>query len=141
MGDKQTAKDDFMKCVNHKNFISIKPEQSIFQHDKFLTSATVNTISIKGKDQDLHQYLTENNIDICTVTETWLSDADADKLWLQTTDLNNNNYKFVPFLRSNGRDGGIGRIYKSQLQMKLNPMAKCTLFNMESGRSTLRKQQ
>ena len=44
--------------------------------------------------------------------------ADADKLWLQTTDLNNNNYKFVLVHRSNGRGGGIGIIYKSQLQME-----------------------
>ena len=93
-------------------------EQSILQHDKFFTLATVNTRSIKGKDQELHQYLTENNIDICTVTKTWLSDADADKLWLQITDLNNNNYKFVQVHRTNGRGGGVGIIYKSQLQME-----------------------
>ena len=115
---KQTGNDDLKKCVHHKNLISMKMEQSILQRNKCFTLATVNTRSIKGKDQDLHQYLTENNIDICTVTETWLSDADADKLWLQTTDLNNNNYKFVPNHRSNGSGGGIGIIYKSQLQME-----------------------
>ena len=75
-----------------QNLISIKTEQSILQHDKFFTLATVNIRSIKGKDQELHQYLTENNIDMFTVTETWLSDTHADKLWLQTMDLNKNNY-------------------------------------------------
>ena len=95
---KQTAKDHLMKCINHKNLISMKTEQSILQHDKFFTLATVNTRSIKGKDQDLHQYLTENNIDICTVTDTWLSNADVDKLWLQTTDLNNNSYNLYQFI-------------------------------------------
>ena len=30
----------------------------------------------------------------------------------------NNNYKFVPFHRANRRGGGIGIIYKSQLQME-----------------------
>ena len=108
-----------------KNITSIKTEQSILQLDKFITLATANTRSVKEKDQDLHQYLTENNIDICIVTETWLSDADADKLWLQTTDLNN-NYKFVPAHRSNGRGEGIGIIYKSQLQME----TKCSGPNM-----------
>ena len=47
-----------------------------------------------------------------------LGDTDADKLWLQTTDLNSNNYKFVLVHRTNGRGGGIGIIYKSQLQME-----------------------
>ena len=107
-----------MKCVNHINHKSIKTEQSILQHDKFFTLATVNTRYIKGKDQHLHHYLTENSKDICIVTETRLSDAE--KLWLQTTDLNNNNYKFVPVHTSNGRGGGIGIIYRSQLQMEPN---------------------
>ena len=128
---KQTAKDDLMKCINHKNLISIKTESSILQHNKFFTLATVNTRSIKGKDQDLHQYLTENSTDICTVTETWLSYADVDKLWLQTTDLNNNNYKFVPVHRSNGRGGGIGIIYKSQLQME--PKSNGQMCSFEYG--------
>ena len=115
---KQSVNDDLMKSINHKNLICIKTEQSILQHNKFFTLATVNTRSMKGKDQDLHQYLTENNADICTVTETWLSDADADKLWLQTTDLNNNNCKFVPYIEAMEGMEELGIIYKSQLQME-----------------------
>ena len=114
---KHIVKDNLIKCINHKNVIYIKTVQSILQHDKFFTLATVNTRSVKGKDQELHQYLTENNIDICTVTETWVSDTDADKLWLLTMDLNN-NYKFVPVHRTNGRGGGIGIMYKRHLQME-----------------------
>ena len=128
---KQTAKDDLMKSINCKNLISIKTEQSILQHNKFFTLATVNTRSIKGKDQYLHQYLMENNIDIGTVTKTWLSDADADKLWLQTTDLNTNNYKLVLVHKSNGRGGGIGIIYKSQLQME--PKCNGQMHSFEYG--------
>ena len=55
--------------------------------------ALVKARSIKNKDLMLHQHLIEKEIDICIVIETWLGQADIDKIWYESTVLNRNQFQ------------------------------------------------
>ena len=59
----------------------------------YLTCAALNARSIKNKDQLLFQELTDNNIDIGLITETWLKDVLDDEAWVNKLALQQNSYK------------------------------------------------
>ena len=58
-------------------------------------------------------------MDILPLTETWLTDNQSDKLWLQSTPLNRDPYKILVHNRQNRRGGGIALILKSDFTTKL----------------------
>ena len=50
-----------------------------------------NIQSINSKELLLLEHLSNNNIDIAVITETWLNN-DTDKAWVLTSELNRNGY-------------------------------------------------
>ena len=80
-----------------------------------------NIQSIRNKELILYDYLQSNDIDICIITKTWLQNCNSDEIWLEMTDLNNNEFKMGVSNRTNQLGGGIAIITKSQLgQHKLD---------------------
>ena len=69
------------KSSNKDNLICINIEQQeeIPNHHS-LCICSANIQSIKNKQLLLHQYLVENYIDLCVLTETWLKDTEADQV-------------------------------------------------------------
>ena len=59
----------------------------------YLKIATLNARSVKNKDQLLFQELTDNNIDIGLITETWLRNTQEDEAWVNQSALQQNSYK------------------------------------------------
>ena len=59
----------------------------------------------------------ENKIDICIVTETWLTDDD--KVWLDCSDLSKNGYHIQSANRRNRRGGGLAIIATTNIKTKL----------------------
>ena len=80
--------------VNSANLTRIKMETTHSMIDsKFkLTMSLLNAQSIKNKELILHGQLIHHDVDICVLTETWLSDSDLDRTWLQCTVLNKAPY-------------------------------------------------
>ena len=81
--------------VNSSNLIQIKMDanQSMRDLKLNLTLSLLNAQSIKNKELLLHGQLTHHDVDICILTETWLSDNDSDRTWLQYTVLNKVPYQ------------------------------------------------
>ena len=52
-------------------------------------------------------------INTLLVTETWLSDRDSDKIWLQATNLNKKDLNLFSSNRKERREGGLGLIIKN----------------------------
>ena len=52
----------------------------------------------------------ENNIDLYVLTETWLSDTEADQVWLQCSSLNNDGFKCSTSNRQGRRGSGLAPI-------------------------------
>ena len=81
----------------------------------YLTIATLNARSVKNKDQLLFQELTDNNIDVGLITETWLMDMQEDEAWVNQSALQQNAYKTWLHNRpSDHHGGGLALIHKNQ---------------------------
>ena len=81
--------------MNSANLICIKMDttQSMIDTKLKLTMSLLNAQPIKNKELLLHGQLIHHDVDICILTETWLSDSDLDRTWLQYTVLNKVPYQ------------------------------------------------
>ena len=79
---------------NNNNLIRINTEQQeVISNYHSLCICLANIQSVKNKQLILHQYLVENKIDLCNLTETWLRNTEADQAWLQCSVINNSGFK------------------------------------------------
>ena len=82
----------------------------------YLKIATLNARSVRNKDQFLFQELTDNNIDIGLITETWLKDTQEDEAWVNQSALQQNSYKTWLHNRpSDQHGGGLALIHKKHI--------------------------
>ena len=79
--------------------------------------ATGNVQSLKNKEQTLLHELTEQDIDIMFVTETWLTQDD--KVWLDSCDFNKNIYRIQPAHHQTSKGGGLTLIHRSTSEVRL----------------------
>jgi hypothetical protein len=85
-------------------------------HEKCMAIAVVNTRSIRNKaDQFLH-HCHNTHIDICGVTESWLTDNDDPIISSLTSDC----YRFLHANRQNKRGGGVGLLVSTAIETTLN---------------------
>ena len=85
----------------------------------YLKIATLNARSVKNKDQFLFQELTDNNIDIGLITETWLKDTQEDEAWVNQSALQQNSYNTWLHNRPNDQHGGgLALIHKKHIPIK-----------------------
>ena len=76
-----------------------------------------NTQSIKSKELQLHKVIQEENIDLCVVTETWLSNNVEDDTWVKCSVLNNDNLKLANVNRISRKGGGTALVYSNNLKV------------------------
>ena len=74
--------------------------------------------SVKNKDMILHQYICDNKIDLCILTETWLRDSDIDKVWISCTSLNNGYLRMDTSHRIGQQGGGLALVSSNMLNVK-----------------------
>ena len=79
---------------NKENLIQIHGDDKLTKPDKSINFSLLNARSIKSKDCQLHHHLHSNKIDFAVIMETWLSNGDTDKIWLESMDLNKLDYHF-----------------------------------------------
>ena len=85
----------------------------------YLRIATLNARSVRNKDQLLFQELTDNNIDVGLITETWLKDTQEDEAWVNQSALQQNSYKTWLHNRPNDQHGGgLALIHKKHIPIK-----------------------
>ena len=96
---------------NKNNLIRIKIEQQeVISNYHSLCICLANIQSVKNKQLVLHQYLVENKVDLCILTETWLRNTEADQAWLQCSLINNSGFKCFASNRQDRRGGGLALI-------------------------------
>ena len=74
-----------------------------------------NIQSVRNKENELLEYLTDNNFDACILTETWLKDTDKHVVWVNCLSLNTNSHRIII---SNRPRGGLALVYKSSFSVK-----------------------
>ena len=76
------------------------------------------TLSLLNAQSNKNSQLIHHDVDICILTETWLSENDSDRTWLQCTVLNKVPYQMVTSNRTGRKGGGVALIAKSHLRVK-----------------------
>ena len=82
---KPRSKDVEPRSVNHSNLVQVKitNDRRVRKFTKHLNIVLINSQSIKNKDELITEYLISNNINAFILTETWLTNSDYDKIWLE----------------------------------------------------------
>ena len=96
--------------VNRENLVKIKRTS---YHDPNIIIATVNIQSLKNKELQVSELFDDYAVDVLVLTETWLTNKESDKNWLDATDLNKGNTAIYVHTRSNGHGGGLALMCKS----------------------------
>ena len=65
----------------------------------------------------LHQYICDNKIDLCILTETWLTDSDIDRVWISCTSLNNGSLRMYTSHRIGQQGGGLALVNNNMLNV------------------------
>ena len=113
------VKWDVNRGVHHELLCALPKEKIKYENSKLLTLATANCQSIHNKIDELLATMIEDKIDICIITETWFNDSEASKRKLEEVKaiLKQAEYIILNINRP-GRGGGVGIIYRQNLQIR-----------------------
>ena len=100
--------------VHTEHLISLNKKTTTYNNNRNIKISLVNARSLKKKIYNfLHDFL-ENSYDLGFITETWLKDSDTAEI----EELNSNNLTFLNYQRNNNKTGGIGLIFKKDINIK-----------------------
>jgi exonuclease III len=99
--------------INHSNLIDVKIEKLSQPSGQEISFGLVNARSIKNKTTSMCDYISENQLDIVAITETWLGDGNRDQYVINS--LCPSDYNFIHAARTTGKGGGVGLLLKSNL--------------------------
>ena len=98
---------------NSKDFNALQNQQSKSQCLSF-NAATINCESAKNKTLDLTDYISELGIDVCCLTETWMTENDP----VTAGEICPPGYELQSIPRKDCRGGGVAVILKQPLSFK-----------------------
>ena len=78
--------------ANLQNLRQVITTNEVKQHEKKFQFATVNTRSLKLREDIILEALNDYQIDLLVTTETWLRDTEDDQQWIQGSELNRNGF-------------------------------------------------
>ena len=81
--------------------------------------ATVNTQSIRHKDLQVSELISDHNLDFAVVTESWLTNNQSDNIWLESRCLNKDHLRMFTNNRVGWKGGGIALIYEKEYSVKI----------------------
>ena len=92
--------------------------------------ATVNVQSVTNKDLVLHHHMCDNRIDLCVLTETWLSSNPDDRTLQSCTPLNSCPFRISISNRTGQSGGGLAPVDSKEINVtKVSDEIKWTFQN------------
>ena len=105
---------DYNFRIHPKHLRSLNKDPLTYNNNRNIKFGLVNARSLKKKiDTFLHEFL-ENSHDLGFIMENWLKDTNT----VEIDELNSNNLIFLNYQRHNNKAGGIGLIFKKDLNIK-----------------------
>ena len=83
--------------------------------------STVNTRSLKHKENLISEEIHNTNLDITIITETWLKDTEEDNTWTLSSEFNNDSYQISTKNRRDKRGGGIALVTHRKYAITTRP--------------------
>ena len=81
-----------------------------------LALSSVNARPIRNKTNSFQQYITENNIDLCVITETWIKETDDINL---TNEIPPMGYNIISHPCKTGKQGGgLALTYRNTIKLQ-----------------------
>ena len=109
--------------VNHKNLIQVRADTSSFAKS-LSTFCLINTQSVRNKIELVKDFILEHDIDICALTETWLSKFDEPVV----QQLQPDGYKLLHVDRTDRSGGGVAVLCRCSTHPVVSSEAKFTSF-------------
>ena len=125
-----------LKCISPTNLITV----SLMKQMNLIgmSLAHINTRSIVNKIQPFQQYILDQNIDIYSITETWIKKDNTDMI---TKEIPPPGYNILSHPCMDGRcGGGLGMAYRDYITISPNKVTK-NHNTMEYMRYSLRIKQ
>ena len=104
--------------TNNHVFSNVTPTNSSFHTNSLVNPRSIlnfagfNSRFVRNKIESIIDHVVENDIGLCTVTETWLNDVDS----VSIAQLSVAGYSFKNFPRqSHNRGGGTGILFRDSL--------------------------
>ena len=121
------------RTVNSNNLTQI-PCLSSNNPGRLLNFCLFNAQSVCNKTDDIIDYVLDNDIDICCITETWLNRDDS----VTVAALQINGYKFHQEPRKDRRGGGLGFLVKENIAFQVLPLPPdITMFECLNAKLTI----
>ena len=98
---------------------------------KNIRLGTLNTRSIKSKEELIVENFNKYKLDALLITETWLQNTLEDNTWLQTSEFHKDGHEISNINRQDKRGGGIALQYSTKYKIKTVAHTKYSSF--ESG--------
>ena len=98
------------------------------QHQKKFQFATVNTRSLKPREDIILEALNDYQIDLLVIIGTWLRDIEDDQQWLLGSELNRNGFQTLPINRKIKNGGGIALTTKNNIKVRQEESTKYNSF-------------
>ena len=101
------------------NYCVPYPKKIMYENSKLLTVATANCQLIHNKIEYLLAIMIRDKIDICAINETWFNEGEDSKRKLtEVKDILKKAGFIIPNIDRPKRGGGVGIIYRQNLQIK-----------------------
>ena len=113
------------QTVNFRNLIHVnctKEQKSHFTPTNF---CLLNARSVNRKELSIKDYVSENDIDILAITETWLQENNND---FSIAEMCPTGYQFHHVRRKNTRGGGVGLLLKKHIKVKKQSQKEFSSF-------------
>ena len=94
--------------MDFSNFTYVETDKThqIQNFNKNIKVVLLNARSIRNKDHLVTDYLFNNKAYFAVITETWLKNNEANKIWIECCELNQNGYKIRNIIRTK-RSGAV----------------------------------
>jgi exonuclease III len=100
-----------------ENLVIVKPEKrSITNVNEKLSVGYLNARSVKNKSHEVAEFIIENKLDVCAITETWLGRGDQDEI--VEREITPPGYSMAHVPRNKGKGGGVAVILKESFTTK-----------------------
>jgi len=116
----------YYNAICHHNLVNIALNYDKMLKHQSLLAGYLNARSVKNKSTDISDFICDNKLDMCAISETWLRESDA----IVRGDITPAGYKLLHANRVGKRGGGVAILHKESLPCKKQKTQTFSTFEL-----------